>query len=205
MSVSQQHYFSQHPDSVLEPREVEVVLAGQSRTLLSAGGTFSAGRLDRGTEVLLNEVPEPPEVGNLLDLGCGWGPIALTMALRSPQAHTWGVDVNERALELSRANAERLQLTQTTFVRPEDLPEDLRFDAIWSNPPIRVGKAVLHDLMRSYLPRLTPDAAAHLVVAKKLGADSLLRWLNEELAAYGSAERISTDAGFRVLRFQRSR
>ena len=140
---------------------------------------FSPGRVDLGTRVLLRKVPAPPAGGDLLDLGCGWGPIALTMALQSPAATVWAVDVNHRALDLLAGNAARPGASRACApVTPERRPDDVRFAAIWSNPPIRVGKAALHDAARTGSPRLTPTAVAHLVVQRNLGADSLQRWLS---------------------------
>ncbi|HEY0187152.1 MAG TPA: methyltransferase [Cellulomonas sp.] len=193
------HYFTAAPASPDERRTRTVHLAGQDVTVETAGGVFSPDHLDAGTEVLLRTAGEPPASGDLLDLGCGWGPVALTLALRSPQARVWAVDVNERALDLTRRNAERLG-THVHAVHPDDLPADVRFAAIWSNPPIRVGKPALHAMLRHWLGRLAPGGAAHLVVAKHLGADSLQRWLAEELGAGAEVDRAETSRGFRVLR-----
>jgi 16S rRNA (guanine1207-N2)-methyltransferase len=198
--VSEQpdHYFTAQPASAAERRRAVVRLAGQDVEVDVAGGVFSPGGVDKGTQVLLREVPAPPAAGHLLDLGCGWGPVALTMALTSPHATVWAVDVNERALDLLRSTAARLGLGNVHAVRPEDVPDDVRFAAIWSNPPIRVGKAVLHDLLRTWLPRLAPGAAAWLVVQKNLGSDSLARWIEAELDR--DVERATSSKGFRVLR-----
>jgi 16S rRNA G1207 methylase RsmC len=155
--------------------------------------------------VLLRHAPAPPLQGNLLDLGCGWGPIALTLALRSPAATVSAVDVNERALDLLRTTATSLGLDHLHPSQPDGMPEDVQFDAIWSNPPIRVGKAVLHDLMLSWLPRLTPGGVAHLVVQKNLGSDSLQRWLAEQLdPQLYAVSRFTSDRGFRILEVRRS-
>ena len=105
--------------------------------------------------MLLDEVPAPPGTGTFLDLGCGWGPIAISLALHSPDATTWAVDVNERALDLMRGNATCLGLPIRAAL-PDTVPDEVRFDLIWSNPPIRIGKAALHDLLRTWLPRLAP-------------------------------------------------
>src|SRR5262249_49028650 len=139
-------------------------------------GVFSHGHLDTGTSLLLREAPAPGATGDLLDLGCGSGAIALTMALRSPRARVWAVDVNARALELTAANAARNGVT-VQAASPDEVPEDVRFATIWSNPPIRIGKAQLQRLLRRWLSRLTDDGTAVLVVQKHLGADSLQRWL----------------------------
>ena len=144
-----------------------------------SGGVFSPEHLDQGTRVLLDEVPAPPASGHLLDLGAGWGPIAISLALQSPDATVWAVDVNERALALVRRNCAKLGISNVNAVLPADVPGDLRFATIWSNPPIRVGKQELHAMLEQWLPRLDDDATAWLVVAKHLGAESLQRWIAE--------------------------
>lgn len=201
------HYFSAAPASAAERRRRSVRLGGQDVDVSTAGGVFSPEHVDTGTRVLLDHVPDPP-IGDLLDLGCGWGPISLDAALRARTADTgvrvWALDVNERALQLTADNAAALGLTNVNAVTEPDVPADLGFSAIWSNPPIRVGKAVLHDMLVTWLPRLGPGASAHLVVAKKLGADSLLRWLDSEVGAEFSAQRIAMAKGFRVLRVDRA-
>jgi len=134
------HYFTGSPSSAENLRRVRVVLAGRDVEVVTAGGVFSPDRLDAGTAVLLDNTPPPPAGGNFLDLGCGWGPISLSLALAAPHATVWAVDVNERALDLVRRNAEALELTNVNAVRPEDVPDDVAFRTIRSNPPIRVGK-----------------------------------------------------------------
>ncbi|WP_129336833.1 class I SAM-dependent methyltransferase [Cellulomonas endophytica] len=190
------HYFTAAPASPAELRTRQVVLAGRELSVRTAGGVFSPDHVDHATAVLLDHVPPPPPDGDLLDLGCGWGPVALTLALRSPGARVWAVDVNERALDLVRRNAADLALTGVVAARPDDVPDDVRFAALWSNPPVRVGKPALHALLLRWLPRLAPGAAAHLVVGKNLGADSLHRWLEGEGWA---VERTASARGFRVL------
>lgn len=161
-------------------------------------GVFAADRVDPGTKLLLLDGP-PPTPGDrvLADVGCGYGPIACTLAARNPGAAVWAVDVNGRARDLCRANAERAGLGNVTVADPASVPADLAIDRIWSNPPIRVGKEVLHGLMRTWLPRLAPGGVAHLVVQKNLGSDSLQRWVEAELAM--PCTRIASSKGFRVL------
>ena len=194
-----QHYFSAQPSGNFSPTEIQVRLAHKDYTVVTAGGIFSPEHIDAGTEALLYNVPTPPNTGNLLDIGCGWGPLALTMALESPDASVYAVDVNERALELTRMNATRLGLQNVTTATPDALPADLRFDAIWSNPPIRVGKAELHAIMQQWIPRLAPGGIAYLVVAKHLGADSFEKWLGTEFAGTHTVTREDTRKGFRII------
>jgi 16S rRNA G1207 methylase RsmC len=200
-SQPQPHYF-RTPDPTKPPsrRELDLVLAGREVTLTVTGGVFSSERIDLGTRVLLREVPPPPPAGDLLDLGCGWGPLAITQALQSPEATVWAVDVNALALELTAANAQRAEVSTVRAVLPDDVPDSVRFAAIWSNPPIRIGKAALHELLLRWLPRLVPGGQAHLVVQRHLGADSLHRWLQESLPAGWTVERAGSAKGYRVLR-----
>ncbi|MEO8262049.1 MAG: methyltransferase [Pseudolysinimonas sp.] len=195
-----EHYFSATPGGELKLRTISVNLAGRPLTLATAGGVFSPERIDAGTSVLLGHTPAPPPGGDLLDLGCGWGPIALTLALDSPHATVWAVDVNERALDLLRRNAEGLGITNINAVRPEDVPDGIGFTTIWSNPPIRVGKNELHDMMTRWLPRLEPGSDAWLVVQRNLGSDSLHRWLQSSLPDDFAVVRAATHKGYRVLR-----
>ena len=140
----------------------------------------------------------------LLDLGCGWGPIAFTLAAESPHGTVWAVDDNERALDLVRRNASVMGLTNVNAVLPGDLPADVAFMTIWSNPPIRVGKDELHAMLRMWLPRLSQGADAWLVVQKNLGSDSLHRWLEASFSPDDfSFSRAATKKGYRVLRCRR--
>jgi 16S rRNA (guanine1207-N2)-methyltransferase len=203
MAGTEDHYFSAAPASAEQQRSLVVPLAGRDVTVTVAGGVFSPGALDKGTAVLLHEVPTPPPSGSFLDLGCGWGPVALTMGLLSPEADVWAVDVNERALELTASNARSLGLSRLRAVHPEQVPAEVSFDLIWSNPPIRIGKAALHDLLRTWLPRLAPAGSAYLVVSKNLGADSLQRWIESDLGLH--CHRLASHKGFRVLTVSRHR
>lgn len=207
-----QHYFDSDPDAASRPSTADLVLPDLHLRLHTDRGVFSPDKVDLGTRVLLESVPAPPAEGRLLDLGCGYGPISLTMASRAPGAQVLGVDVNARAVGLARRNAAEHDLRNARFavVAPEGglaaeggegpapAAEDLLgpFDAIWSNPPIRVGKNVLHSMLRTWLDRLTPEGVAHLVVQRHLGSDSLQKWLDAQGLP---AERVASRAGFRVL------
>lgn len=192
------HYFSTQPAVASQPRLVVLRLPDMQLDLVTDRGVFSGERVDPGTKLLLLEGPRPvPEALNLVDLGCGYGPIAITLARRAPQATVWAVEVNERARALCAQNAAAAGVgARVRVVAPEEVPPDLRVDGLWSNPPIRIGKTALHELLRSWLPRLTPEATAALVVAKNLGADSLTRWLISEGHA---VERLALGAGYRIL------
>ena len=198
-----EHYFSEHPESTFTKNIREVHLRGRALSVSTASGTFSPGGLDRGTQVLLKYAPPPPEHGTFLDVGCGWGPIALSLALESPSATVYGVDVNQRARQSAQENCEHLGIENIRICAPEDVPEGLSFDLIWSNPPIRVGKTELHNILTLWLNRLTDTGEAWLVVAKKLGADSLQEWITSGGAGNFRCTREETSAGFRVLKVTR--
>jgi 16S rRNA G1207 methylase RsmC len=197
------HYFTAEPASEAGPRTIEFTVAGRDYRLAAAGGVFSASRLDPGTAVLLRKAPPPAAdaEGPLLDLGCGYGPIACVLASAAPGATVYAVDVNARALHLARRNAEAVGAGgRVLAVPPEEVPADVRFAQIWSNPPVRVGKAELHHLLARWLPRLAPDGTAWLVVARHLGGDSLHRWLDEQ---GWPTRRHASQKGYRVLRVTR--
>lgn len=200
--MPQEHYFSASPDSPSTLREITYQVADREFAVQAASGTFSASKLDPGTSILLSKFDEFPDSGNVLDLGCGWGPISLAIATLSPETTLWALDVNARSLELASKNAQKLGLSNIKIVTAEQVPQDLMFDAIWSNPPIRIGKAALHELLRTWLPRLESGGRAMLVVQKQLGADSLLSWIQTEFPEL-TASRFSTDKGFRVLEITR--
>jgi 16S rRNA (guanine1207-N2)-methyltransferase len=192
-------YFEERPAVASAEEQVRVVVPGASFTMRTDRGVFSHGRLDAGTAVLLRSVPAPPPSGVGLDLGCGAGPIAVAMALRSPGLQVWAVDINERARALCAANAAAAGASAVTVAA--DVPDGIRFDVIWSNPPIRIGKAALHELLRTWLDRLAPGGRAHLVVQRHLGADSLHRWL---VAAGYPTDRVASAKGYRVLQIHPS-
>lgn len=198
--MSSEHYFSEEPGIEFTPREIRVWLAERELMVTTSNGIFSPEHVDTGTRVLLDWLAKAPTEGNLLDIGCGWGPIAISLALHAPEATIWAVDVNERSLELTRMNAEKLGLANIRVCRPEEVPADVRFSGIWSNPPIRVGKDVLHEILLTWLPRLEEGAEGYLVVAKQLGADSLQKWLSDTLGDAFDVARVETDRGFRVIR-----
>lgn len=190
-------YFSAQPAPASEPRTVRLHLPDITLTLTTDRGVFARDDVDPGTKLLLLHGPDASATDReLVDLGCGYGPIALTLAQRNPKARIWAVDVNERARSLCRANATANGLENITVVGPDEFPPDLLVDRIWSNPPIRIGKTALHELLTRWLDRLSPEGTAHLVVQKHLGSDSLHRWLQE--SGWATSRRRSQSA-YRLL------
>ncbi|MCW2832780.1 MAG: methyltransferase protein [Nocardioides sp.] len=198
--MSDDHYFSADPAVPFTRESFPVDVWGHSLELVSGSGVFSRGHLDHATAMLLREL-EPPVQGQFLDLGCGYGVIGLAIARAVPLATVTGVDVNERALLLANENARALGLgSRFVAALPDQIPTDMTFDEIWSNPPIRIGKEALHELLLTWLPRLRPEGRAVMVVGKFLGADSLQRWLTEQ---GWPTTRLASHKGFRVLETRR--
>ena len=192
-----EHYFSEDPAAPSSPTTVSLTLPDATVTLATDRGVFSADRIDAGTKLLLLEARIPvASPGRLCDLGCGYGPIAIVLALRDPDATVWAIDVNRRARDLCEQNAAALGLDNIVVAEPDAVEPELRFDAIWSNPPIRVGKPALHALLERWLGRLEPDGTATLVVARNLGADSLARKLVDD--GFPVDRRLSR-SGYRLL------
>lgn len=196
-----EHYFTADPAVPFTRTPVTAQVWGRDLTLVSGSGVFARGRLDIGTAALFRETVPPATGRTFLDLGCGYGVVAVALALARPDAHVWAIDVNERALLLTRENADALGVAdRVSAVVPGQVPDDVEFDEIWSNPPIRVGKEELHRLLLTWLPRLAREGRAVLVVGKNLGADSLQRWLVEQ---GWPTERLASSKGFRVLEVRR--
>lgn len=199
--MSDEHYFSADPTVTFKRAPVSASVWGHALELVSGSGVFAQGRVDIGTAVLFRET-QPPGGGRVLDLGCGYGVIGLAVAVAVPSARVTAVDVNERAVLLANENAaalgvaDRYAATVPTAVDPAST-----YDEIWSNPPIRIGKEALHDLLLTWLPRLAPGGRAVMVVGKNLGADSLQRWLGEQGFP---TTRLASAKGFRVLETRRA-
>jgi 16S rRNA G1207 methylase RsmC len=202
--MSSDHYFSQEPKSDYQPKQIELDVAGEVFKVNTASGTFSPLRLDVGTSVLIDHLELAPKDGNILDLGCGWGPIALNLAKHSPSAMVWAVDVNSRSLELTAENAKIVGLENIQSATPDSVPKEMMFSGIWSNPPIRVGKKQLHELLLTWLPRLEKNASAYLVVQKNLGSDSLQKWLTETLVDGYGVSRLTSVKTYRILKILRT-
>ena len=197
-----EQYFSANPNSLDLRRTLHVDLRGHEVSVQVSNGVFSSSKLDLGTAVLLKHAPQPPENGRFFDIGCGWGAISLALGFESPNAQIYSVDVNERALELTDINAKNAGLNNIhTYLVEDALKEDelKDIDLIWSNPPIRVGKDILHNILLTWLPRLKVGGTAYLVVQKNLGSDSLIPWLSKNLGEDFSVEKYASSKGYRII------
>ncbi|MFY9262473.1 MAG: methyltransferase [Actinomycetaceae bacterium] len=202
-----EHYFSAQPTTSDKTRTFDITLGGEDFTVTTASGVFSSDGLDKGTRVFLHKAPftELPEGALAVDLGCGWGPLSLVLGREYPQAEVIGVDINERALELANQNAQANGLANVSARDSAEVAKKLatsgrKIDLLWSNPPIRIGKKALHELLLTWLNLLADDGNAYLVVQKNLGADSLTKWLNEQ--GFPTV-KIGSSAGFRILHVRR--
>jgi 16S rRNA (guanine1207-N2)-methyltransferase len=201
MTGQKSHYFDPAPVVASKPRTVHLHVGELALELQADRGVFGSRGIDLGTRVLLNEAPAPPPEGNILDLGSGYGPIAIALARQAPGARVWAVDVNERAVELTKKNAAAAAVANVTACSPEEVPDEVLFAAIYSNPPVRVGKAALHELLVRWLGRLGLGGRAYLVVQRNLGADSLGKWLIEQ--GY-EVQRLKSKKGYRILQVGRA-
>ena len=190
------HYSDPTPVVESKPRTVHLHVGELALELQADRGVFASRGIDLGTLVLLREAPAPPSQGDILDLGSGYGPISIALARQAPGARIWAVDINQRAVELTRKNAAAAAVANVTACAPDEVPGEVKFAAIYSNPPVRVGKAPLHELLVRWLGRLEAGGRAYLVVQRNLGADSLAAWL----AAQGyQVQRLKSKKGYRVL------
>ena len=206
-SSDPQHYFSEDPQAPSRRKEFAVAGTDSELTLSTDAGVFSQHGLDKGTSVFLEVMAKhdcaPIEPGSFLcDIGCGSGAIALTLAVRYPACTIYAVDTNQRARDICRENATRNGLGNIVVLSPEEVDPATRFAALWSNPPIRIGKSALHELLELWLSRLDTGGTAYLVVNKNLGADSLSQWMTG--LSYPTT-RLASRNGFRVLEVKTER
>ena len=199
--MDEQYFTDSAPASADETHVIDVSARGFDLSMRVSSRVFSGSKLDLGTRQLLSVAPDLPEEGTFLDLGCGWGPIATVMSLEAPGAVVWAVDVNSRALDLTARNAQAHDASGVRVLTADEalaasVESDTRFDVIWSNPPVRIGKEAMHEMLASWLGRLAPSGVAYLVVQRNLGADSLITWLNGQGF---EASKFASKKGYRII------
>ena len=190
-------YYSREPTSESRPVFCEFDYRGRHLRFLTDAGVFSKGELDTGTQLLLDALPDRIG-GELLDLGCGWGPIGISMKAIWPDTDVTMADVNLRALELSRKNAERNGV-KVTCLESDGFSalQGRRFDLVVTNPPIRAGKQVIYRMFADAARSLKEDGSLYLVIRKQQGAESCMKYLQ---TIYPSVEKLDRSGGFWVLR-----
>ncbi|WP_100400584.1 class I SAM-dependent methyltransferase [Bacillus sp. FJAT-44742] len=192
------HYYSHNPSSESEERKIETVLRGNKLVFTTDRGVFSKGEVDFGTQTLLDAFEWPEAEGAILDVGCGYGPIGLTLAAEKKR-DVWMVDVNQRALGLAKRNAKDNQINNVT-IKESDLLDSVKkqdFSAIVTNPPIRAGKKVVHELFKQTFNHLLPDGELWVVIQKKQGAPSAKERLEE---IFESVETVKKNKGYYILK-----
>ena len=199
--MDEQYFTDSAPASADETHVIDVSVRGFDLSMRVSSRVFSGSQLDLGTRQLLSVAPDLPEDGTFLDLGCGWGPIATVMSLEAPRAVVWAVDVNSRALDLTARNAQAYGASGVRVLKADEalaasVESGTRFDVIWSNPPVRIGKEAMHEMLASWLGRLAPSGIAYLVVQRNLGADSLITWLNGQGF---EASKFASKKGYRII------
>jgi len=197
LAVSDNHYFDKDPKSTSNLRQVDIALGGKQLRLFTDSGVFSSSGLDKGTQILLKHSGEALGTGKILDLGAGWGPISIELAIIRPDAEILAVEINSRAIDLLEKNIASAALTNVQSTSLAQIREN-SVDQIWSNPPIRIGKQNLHNLLTEAFGKLKDGGKAYLVVQKHLGSDSLANWIEKDLGHI--VDRIDNSKGFRVFR-----
>lgn len=191
------HYYSAAPQSTHRYAECDYEYRGVSLRFQTDAGVFSRGEVDFGTDVLLCALPQDM-AGDVLDVGCGWGAIGVTVGKRFPACRVIMTDVNERAADLARENARRNGIAAEVLVGDGLAAIGERFfDYILTNPPIRAGKQVIYGIFAAARDRLKPGGEMDLVIRKQQGADSAVKYLK---TLYGSVETIERSGGFHVIR-----
>lgn len=190
-----EHYYTQDPHSAHKERTIAARAADLTLTFDTDAGVFSKNELDPGSKLLIESMGDLS--GRVLDLGCGWGPVGICLALKNPQAQLVLSDVNERALSLARRNLQK-NGAQAEVIESDGFSAlEGTFDHVVTNPPIRAGKAVIYGMFDTAFERLTPGGTLTIVIRKQQGAPSALKHLQEK---FGEAEIIARGGGYWIIR-----
>ncbi|MDC3414651.1 class I SAM-dependent methyltransferase [Aquibacillus sp. 3ASR75-11] len=192
------HYFSRHPHSKSSPKSWEYKLKGNVFTFTTDHGVFSKNEVDFGSRILIDTFKEPQIEGEILDLGCGYGPVGLSLAKTFPNRHFYLTDVNERAVTLAEHNAKQNNITNVTFQLSDRFEQlaDKTFAAVLTNPPIRAGKKIVYQIFEDSYRYLNPSGTLWVVIQKKQGAPSAQAKLMER---FGNAEVTTKKKGYHIL------
>lgn len=193
------HYYSRTQNVTSNPKHLHVKIKDYSLQFKSDSGVFSKNDVDFGTRLLLEMFELPETQGPLLDVGCGYGPIGLTVAKLCPDTEVHMVDVNQRALSLAEENAQLNQITNVKIYESDRLlgVSERSFAAIITNPPIRAGKQIVHDIFSQAADHLLPSGQLWVVIQKKQGAPSAIKKLE---MLYESVEVVKKSKGYFVIK-----
>ncbi|NQX49403.1 class I SAM-dependent methyltransferase [Paenibacillus tritici] len=196
-----QHYYSQQPEARHDRRSIDTELRGKSLRFTSDAGVFSKGDIDYGSRVLIEAMVIPDGAG-VLDVGCGYGPIGISAAYLAPKGHVTMIDINSRAVELARENAQHNGIRNVTVMQSDVLSavQGRKFDVILTNPPIRAGKAVVHQIFEQAYDHLHEGGSLWIVIQKKQGAPSAVAKLE---SLFPVVEEVGKDKGYRIIRAQK--
>lgn len=192
------HYYTNQPSTTHDRKIWDAQLRGQKFRFISDAGVFAKGGVDYGSRVLI-EAMDIPEAAQVLDVGCGYGPIGLTAARLAGRGHVTMIDVNQRAVELAKENAANNKVANVTIVESDLFAAlgEQQFDVILTNPPIRAGKEVVHAIFEGAYDRLREGGALWIVIQKKQGAPSAKQKLE---SLFAQVEEVTKDKGYRVYR-----
>lgn len=197
------HYYSKKPTTKSEQQTWETFVEDESFSFVTDTGVFSKNKLDTGSEVLMTTAGKMKyPKGDLLDIGCGYGPVGLYLARKFPDRQVEMVDINERALALAAENAKRNQIDNVSIYQSDLFMEvkNKKFAGIFSNPPIRAGKQVVHEILEESYDYLIEGGALQIVIQKKQGAPSAREKMKE---VFGNVERIALEKGYWILESRR--
>lgn len=195
------HYYSKQPSAAHDQQKIEAKLRGRTFSFTTDAGVFSKQGVDFGSRLLIETMELEPNA-DVLDVGCGYGPIGLAAAAIASEGHVIMVDINERAIELARSNAENNGIGNVTIMQ-SDLLEQVkgrRFDVVLTNPPIRAGKETVHRIFEEARDVLKPEGALWIVIQKKQGAPSALKKLE---TLYSDVQEVNHDKGYKIYRARR--
>lgn len=198
-----EYYYSQNPTTEHEEHNFDFELLGHNFKFTTDNGVFSKRTVDYGSRVLIQATTKTEFIkGNLLDVGCGYGPIGLALAKYFPNRQITMTDVNERSLGLAQKNAVQNQIQNTTVFASDGFAQiEGQFAAIYTNPPIRAGKEVVSKILTDAKAHLEIGGQILAVLQKKQGAPSAKKLMT---AIYGNCQILSKDKGYYILQSTRT-
>ncbi|WP_462412551.1 class I SAM-dependent methyltransferase [Neobacillus sp. Marseille-QA0830] len=194
-----EHYYSRTQNVESNPKYWEYTLRNHLFRFKTDNGVFSKREVDFGSRLLIETFRMPDIEGDILDVGCGYGPIGLAIAKEYSRSTVHMVDVNERAIELAKENAEKNGISNVKIYESDRLENvmEMAFAAILTNPPIRAGKKTVHDIFEQSFDRLASSGELWVVIQKKQGAPSALEKLKE---LFSRVETVDKSKGYFIIK-----